>query len=152
MCGESTDTSKDRSWVPLGVTALALWVIGTLSCVLAFNSSNHDRAAIKHDREEAIQLKARGLAAFDKLDTDHDGLLFEEELRNDVLDSALTGEDLAVARELYEHCKDIGHSIGNYRSGKFTIAVYAISKADLKLLPANTEKRLRERFGSLVDR
>lgn len=104
-----------------------------------------DNAKAERIRQECLSklpaVLERWPDLFEKLDADGDGLLFEEELRNAKMEGGFTGKDKEVVDFLYAHCHDVGHVIGTYRSGKYTISVYAISKADLRILPQTAEKK-----------
>jgi hypothetical protein len=124
----------------LGVFVLLMgWLVWT------FVREDRQRAEKKAAENAAIMAKiphyqSRAVALFEQLDTDNDGLLHEEELRNHHLDGKFTGQDKDVVAFLYNECHNVGHSVGMYRSGKFTYSVYGISRVDLKLLTKNASK------------
>lgn len=135
----------------LTTTLLILLAIVTASVLWGWWSESAHQAAMVKAGQEAARLTSQGLILFDRLDEDGDGLLFEEELRNAVLEGELSGKlagnDLEIARSLYKRCQDIGHSVGRYRNGKFHFQVWAISKVDLKLLALHPDRLVDQQHG-----
>jgi hypothetical protein len=124
----------------LGCGALLLLIVGGI--FLACYADNQNALARRQQARQLVPVvQERWPALFEKIDVDGDGLLMEEELRNAVMEGDFTGVDKDVVNWLYNHCHDVGHSIGSYRQGKYTVQVYAISKADLHILD-QTAKRL----------
>src|SRR5437762_1868206 len=124
--------SDEAGWSGcLVLIALAVLMGVTMSSCSSTNQRKTNAAIM----QKIPDYQTRALELFEKLDTDNDGLLHEEELRNHHLEGKLQGKDAEVVAFLYGHCRTIGHAVGSYRSGKYTYSVYAISRVDLKRLP-----------------
>jgi hypothetical protein len=120
----------------IGAILLVLFA-GVFLLYLAENMAERNRlkraAEFAESKETVVRILERGPQFFKLIDTDGDDLMMQEELRNAVLGGELTGVDLEQAKFLYSNLRKIGHVLGTYAQGKFSIAVYVISILDLKL-------------------
>jgi hypothetical protein len=121
-------------------------LIGHWFGILVLPSQEERLAAMNKASIEEHEKIERWEKCFDLLDTDKDGLLFAEELRNHVYGGKLDGQMLQAATEMYKKIQQVGHVIGHYPQGKYHIDVYAIAKVDLKLYDKDVERRIKKRF------
>ena len=128
-----------------GCAGCACWILIIAVVIGAISLGIWDDHRRSTQREAGIQamlplVHERGLAMFERLDSDGDGILHEEELRNAVMEGGFTGKDQELLQWMYKEVKFIGHEVGRYRSGKYTYSVYGISRADLRALSSRKKK------------
>lgn len=125
----------------LGTFSVILIIVGLTVGLALFLQ---DRIRSEHEVIVAMlpMVQDRGLKLFTSLDTNGNDILEAEELRNHLKDPTieLSADDVQVIEFLSKHCKQIGHAVGSYRSGKYTYTVYAISRSDLKNIFESAKK------------
>jgi hypothetical protein len=115
--------------------AVILVLIGLVAAMLTY--AQHVDTAEAAARKSALlkgfnDHQSRMVELFDQLDTDHDGLIHEEELRNHELGGKFSGKDKEAVHFLYTQRNQIGHVVGQYRSGKYSYSVLGISRIDME--------------------